>query len=1204
MVRLRSRFSVFPLEDRTVPAAFTVLNLNDSGANSLRDCVTKANAAGGADTINFTAGLTGTITLTTGELGISDAVSIQGPGASKLSVSGNMASRIFNISAPFLSTVSISGLTATEGNASNGGAIISNDAKVVLTDCVLSKNSATGTGGAVMVGLTMTATGCTFSDNNAGVKGGAVGITASSFASMILRTCTVSGNLAVNGGGIYANNYLLIEGTTVSGNRASLQGGGIFAGGNFQGLTLRNSTISGNVNLSLNGEGGGIAINSGSTLTIQNCTITDNEAGKRGGGIARPGGGGFIILESSIVSGNIATTAPDIFNNNSDVQQKSSAVGSGVGFFQVDQGGNLPFGPHVQLHLAALADNGGPTKTHALGPNSPLINTGSNPIGLTSDQRGPGFVRVFGAGPDIGAFESTTFVTRIVTNVFDTGPGSLRQAVLDANAAPGVDVITFDPIGFGSQQEIRLFTGEIAINDSIAIVGPAGKVTINGNAGGRLFSTVNASHGSDIVLQNLIMTNCNFAAGFGGGIVADDEALTLKNCVVTNSFAKGGGFLFTNGRLLIEDCAFSGTNATDVDGGAVAANGLELTVRRSALGNHLAFDYGGAIAYSSLSGNVLIEDCSFTDNYGYNGGAIRTDTPTVVISRCTFSKNEAGDRGGAFELKGNGTATIEDCQFSDNTAVKGGGAINATSSTSTLIIRRSTLANNLATLGTFSVPSAGGAIRAATMLIEDSSLSGNRCTSADSLGGAILVLVNGSASIRRCTLSNNEASNGGAIRGEPLLIEDSTLIGNKAGVGGAIHAASPSADVIIRRSTLSGNTSTTSGGAIYGYNSSLNTGTLTLEDCTLSGNTAKSSDANTGGGAVYWSDDATSLFNFTARNCTFSGNSAATASGGAVCLVGFNGTANFQNSTLTNNSAGQFGGGIARISGTSVPTISSTIVAGNTAAFGPDIATFSASSVLGNNNLLGINEGVTLGGTGNLVGTKASPLNAKLGPLANNGGPTFTHLPLPGSPAINAGNNAAGLTNDQRGSPRVAGATADIGSFEVQLATKVASVTVNDGSSQRSRVTSLTVVFDQPPQFTGSPSAAFQLKRQSDNAVVNLSAATFGVVVTLGFTGGPLDFGSLADGRYTLTALASQILNLDGDNNGVAGGNFILIGNPSNGLFRLYGDADGNGTVNSTDFATFRTFFGLGSSIFDFENDGQTNSSDFAEFRKRFGISI
>src|SRR3954466_5072918 len=78
-------------------ATFTVTNLNDSGAGSLRDAIVSANTTAGADVITFQPGLTGTITLTTGQLDLYDAVDIQGPGAATISVSGNNTSRIFYI---------------------------------------------------------------------------------------------------------------------------------------------------------------------------------------------------------------------------------------------------------------------------------------------------------------------------------------------------------------------------------------------------------------------------------------------------------------------------------------------------------------------------------------------------------------------------------------------------------------------------------------------------------------------------------------------------------------------------------------------------------------------------------------------------------------------------------------------------------------------------------------------------------------------------------------------------------------------------------------------------------------------------------------------------------------------------------------------------------------------------------------------------
>src|SRR5438132_4889361 len=97
------------LEDRTVPSTFTVNNLNDSGAGSLRQAVVDANAHAGADQIAFASALRGTITLTNGQLSITDGVTINGPGSSRLTVSGRDANRVFDIGRNL--TVSINGLT-------------------------------------------------------------------------------------------------------------------------------------------------------------------------------------------------------------------------------------------------------------------------------------------------------------------------------------------------------------------------------------------------------------------------------------------------------------------------------------------------------------------------------------------------------------------------------------------------------------------------------------------------------------------------------------------------------------------------------------------------------------------------------------------------------------------------------------------------------------------------------------------------------------------------------------------------------------------------------------------------------------------------------------------------------------------------------------------------------------------------------------
>ena len=118
---VRTRLRLEPLADRCLPTTFTVTTLLDGGPGSLRDAVAAANASPGPDAIDFA--VTGTITLTTGQLDIADALTVAGPGAAALTVSGNDASRVFRlVSSP---TVSIADLTVADGLSSAPPAVAS-----------------------------------------------------------------------------------------------------------------------------------------------------------------------------------------------------------------------------------------------------------------------------------------------------------------------------------------------------------------------------------------------------------------------------------------------------------------------------------------------------------------------------------------------------------------------------------------------------------------------------------------------------------------------------------------------------------------------------------------------------------------------------------------------------------------------------------------------------------------------------------------------------------------------------------------------------------------------------------------------------------------------------------------------------------------------------------------------------------------------
>src|SRR5262245_43382727 len=231
--RVRPRLLTF--ESRVAPAVFTVLNNNDAGAGSLRAALTSANATAVADTIDFDATFFSTprtITLATVLPTISQDVSIVGPGASNLTITANnvAGNRDFLVSIDGkIGNVSLSGMTLSGGRAPAdqiGGAIFTDEA-LTITNCVISGNTAAaGAGvGTATYGL-LTIRNSTISGNTAsGVLSTPIGggVFIGQFGSLKISDSTIAGNSAAIGGGIalQANNTLLMERCTVSGNTAS-----------------------------------------------------------------------------------------------------------------------------------------------------------------------------------------------------------------------------------------------------------------------------------------------------------------------------------------------------------------------------------------------------------------------------------------------------------------------------------------------------------------------------------------------------------------------------------------------------------------------------------------------------------------------------------------------------------------------------------------------------------------------------------------------------------------------------------------------------------------------------------------------------------------------------------------------------------------------------------------------------------------------
>jgi hypothetical protein len=441
-------------------------------------------------------------------------------------------------------------------------------------------------------------------------------------------------------------------------------------------------------------------------------------------------------------------------------------------------------------------------------------------------------------------------------------------------------------------------------------------------------------------------------------------------------------------------------NGFSATGGGIA-NGGTLTLTDSIVSSNTG------VGIANTGGTLTLTDSTVSSNsstQGGSGGGIENNGGTLTLSGSTVSGNSApsGDGSGIYIYLG--TVTLIDSTVSGNGARGGYGGVYVSLGTVALI--DSTVSGNTVS---------GIYIYLGTVTLTDSTVSGN---SANYSSGGIYNNA-GTLTLTGSTVSGNSESStsgdgGGIWNGSTITLANSTISGNTApGNGGGLANLGIAT---LTNSTISGNTSGNVGGGIDNEG-----GAVTLTNNTISGNSAQS-----GGGIYnYQGSGAVTLTNSTVVSNT------ATIGGGGI----FNefGTLTVADSTVSgNNAGGGDGGGIAN---TGIVSLSDTILAGNTGFTSFDCA---GSLTSGGYNLVGIGDGCGLsnGQNGDQIGTSANPINARLGPLQDNGGPTFTMAPQPGSPAIDAvAPSNCVLSTDQRGQPRPDEAAdngvCDIGAVEV-----------------------------------------------------------------------------------------------------------------------------------------------------------------------------
>jgi hypothetical protein len=533
----RPRRSFLPrlerLEDRTVPSRLTVLNTLDSGAGSLRDAI---NHASSGETIVFAPSLDGqSISLTSGALAISKSLDIEGPGASLLAISGNDASRVFEISTnqPLGSiAVTIANLTITHGKGNGmdegGGGILNVSSALTVAHDVFSYNRAVGgspdnaaPGGAIDnretapnangsgVGPPLSIIDCLFTGNQAIARNGGLG----------------QGGALLNGG------TTLIIGSTFTDNQSMGSDGGKVDNhiGPFIGT----------------GEGG--AIHNDSVLTIVDSTFTGNRAmgGSGGVGVKPFSLYGVDYAEGGVIfndgAGTLTVSGSTFVDNEAIGGSNATGADGGLGFFGMAQGGAID-----NLNVATITNC---TFDHnkAQGGSGNRAGTGANLFGVGAGEGGA--IDNLATATD-GYIGSGTLTVSNCNFTANQAVGGMGNSGFEAGDAFGGGVSN------GLSAAATISTSTFTGNQAIGAAGAVGGNGADARGGG-----IANSLGATLTLSNCTLTNnqavggaggagSNGGNGFGGGVFNDGPSsapyagtpptLTALGSTITDDQATGG----------------------------------------------------------------------------------------------------------------------------------------------------------------------------------------------------------------------------------------------------------------------------------------------------------------------------------------------------------------------------------------------------------------------------------------------------------------------------------------------------------------------------------------------------------------------------------------------------------------------------------------------------------------------------------------
>jgi hypothetical protein len=690
----RARPRVEPLEGRSLLATLTVTSAADAGPGTLRQAILDANLAPGADVIRFANSLRGqTIALTSGPLTITDSLALDGPGASRLTISGGGASGLLVVAHETATpdaprpVVRVEGLTFADGLAFRGGAILATQSDLTVEGCTFLHNGADFQGGAIAVipGLyvddqfntiavpgSLTVRESTFDANQVpGVGFGHGGALAILDTSATIDDTRFTGNSAPSGGAVARIVFdvpvatLDIDDSRFVGNTVrsfgDAQGGAIYSTGDGN-LDITDSDFEANsVTAFNNAEGGAIYAAFLGVVTIDDSRFVGNSVESSspfpsgsvgvafGGAISGQGLTAMHVADSLFVENRVAG---GFFISGGAI----NAANLGPDGLTID---DSRFTRNEARGLPALFPSSGFT---ALTLGGAVSNT-SSPLTVDSssfrDNRAVGADYQFGfGGSAAGGAIANWFASmdlrdsRFEGNEARGGQGGANPSLADSFARGGaVDVFVDSFFGDTTLSTIVdcAFTGNAAIGGDAIHPGFLGGFA----GGGGLALTFGPGDGH--TLRDLRFTNNRAAGGDGVSGAAGGDAA-------------GGGLLIESATVTVSDAHFSANTAQGGDspdgpagnasGGAIRSTG-DLTIRDAHLSGNRALGGSGTSGGNALGGGLFAagvlfaKDLNVTANRadagpageGFGGGIYIEAGTTAVIRRSRVKGNKATTAG-------------------------------------------------------------------------------------------------------------------------------------------------------------------------------------------------------------------------------------------------------------------------------------------------------------------------------------------------------------------------------------------------------------------------------------------------------------------------------------------------------------------------------------------------------------------------------